>query len=273
MKAFIATVVAVVSLLSIPAGALAVPQPARQPKPPAVTGKSGLTIPWHSCYSASRFIEVKTFGRSQIDDWNITVRKSGVSVPLGQNRICGYMGSGHYTLVINYLWSYRVKYRETVEVYGPNPSITRDEYGGEFVKLSFTCDQKRQLASTSVELGQHGYFYACKAMAPNDNVDLDELFYWLDEFEAGLNPEIVFLPALDVSERVPLGMDIALIGPSSIPLPQSFEGSTTQDRARLDLAGIDIDDRVVVGEKIVESWDWSKPKAGRAKVSIAVYVR
>lgn len=102
-------------------GALAVGMagPAQaKPKPPHVTVRPSVTIPWYGCHDTTDWARVRRYPRTRIvDKQAISVRKRGLTHPVSYYEICGYMGSGTYTVKTKLDWQVRKKEKRSEPVY------------------------------------------------------------------------------------------------------------------------------------------------------------
>lgn len=106
--------VAVTAALTV--GLSATPSAARTR--PDVIARSNVVIPWHSCQGTGRWTQTFSNPGTRVDSASvIAVRKPGYTFPVSEYRVCGYMGSGTYSLRIKVWWSKKHWVKKRVPVY------------------------------------------------------------------------------------------------------------------------------------------------------------
>lgn len=99
--------VCVATMVGFAAGVVvAPPAQAKRPDPPQVTALSSVTMPSYACQSAGKWVHVTYFPGTRVDSsWVTSVRKQGFTFPVSDYKVCGYMGSGTYTVKTKVRWS------------------------------------------------------------------------------------------------------------------------------------------------------------------------
>lgn len=141
------------------------PAYAKSPPRPAVTARSSVVIPSYACQSAAKWVKTIYSPGSRIDSSEVvSVRKRGYTFPVSHYRVCGYMGSGTYTVKVRVRWSvsrWRSKWRW-------------DGYQ-ELVDVPFTCSLDRPPDPPDYES-----VYVCA---------YDDGREWNDEYEYTTDPD------------------------------------------------------------------------------------
>jgi hypothetical protein len=243
------------------------------PQPPTLSSRGTVNIPGFSCYGVDQFASLVTHGESRVFGVKTTLWKSGLSVPVGTNKICGYMGSGTYRIDVAYEWYYKVHYKKQVDVTKPNPDFTIGADGENYMPLSFTCQQGP--ASAYVSEGSVGWFYSCNFHAP----------YQLGHVESGIDQDATAqFPAELAGAKYfhpyeygdhPEDATMFVERPGSEPLPATFDGSVSLMVNSVEvMTGVDVPDEVPTGKvKWVSQWKWSKSVVRHQSVSVRVNVR
>lgn len=75
-------------------------------------------MPYYTCQSAGQWTHVTYSPGSRVDSsWVTSVRKRGYTYPVSDFRVCGYMGSGTYTVKTKVMWSVARWGQKRVPVY------------------------------------------------------------------------------------------------------------------------------------------------------------
>lgn len=149
----------VVGVALLPAGTLS--GSALAADPPNVTARTSVTIPWYACQFADEWMTVSRKPGTRIDSrWVSSVRKRGYTYPISRGKVCGYMGSGTYTIRMNVKWSRRGWGVKSVPVYRYKDVQKVDHY--EYVERAyedwpFTCTL---LKTTTGETGGTPYAFS-----------------------------------------------------------------------------------------------------------------
>lgn len=120
------------------------PVQAKRPEPPQVIGRSSVTMPAYGCQSAAKWMRHIHFPGTRVDEASVTaVRKQGYTFPVSDAAVCGYMGSGTYTVTTKVWWSASTWRSKHVPVYRyrevrrPTGETTPTEW--ETRDYPFTC--------------------------------------------------------------------------------------------------------------------------------------
>ena len=170
-----------------------------KPRPPQVTGRTSVTIPPYGCQSAGKWMRPLYFDGTRVDQgWVTSVRKQGYTSPVSDAAVCGYMGSGTYTVRVKVQWSAAVRswkripvyrYREVQQPTGettPTQWETRDfpmtcaldgpatqnsEYRGGILMAYYDCASG---GDVSIDFGQQD---CCTVTIPNSDWTFNGMYY------------------------------------------------------------------------------------------------
>lgn len=207
------------------AGTLGVgPANANHPPRPYVGVRSSVVIPLHGCQSTAKWVNVIYSPGTRVDSSEVvSVRKSGYTFPLSQYRVCGYMGSGTYTVKTRVRWSVSRKKTKRVRVYSE-----RD------VDVPFTCTlESLPDPPTANDEWDDSAVYRCA---------YDDGREWDEEVDYSRNPEdleyyeryywVNNLPTGWISYLVHGQLDVEPANPYAVSeLPQTFTGATRESES------------------------------------------
>lgn len=170
----------VVTIVGFAAGALvAAPAQARQPEPPLVTARASVIMPSYACQSAGKWVHVTYYPGTRVDSSFVTsVRKRGFTFPVSDYKVCGYMGSGTYTVKTKVRWSAatwgwkRVPVYRYKDVQKPTGEYTPPVWADKAYPFTCTLDGPTT-QNSEYRGGILTAYYRC-ASDDGSDIDLDE---------------------------------------------------------------------------------------------------
>ena len=210
------------ALVSILLGTLVVTPANAKVSRPSVDARSSVVIPWHDCQSTAKWINVIYASGTRIDSSEVvSVRKRGYTFPVSRYRVCGYMGSGTYTVKTKVWWSVSRVGTKRVRVYRE-----RD------VDVPFTCGLEK-LPDTPTEDDEWND-YAIYRCAYDDGREWDEDAEYssspddLDYFETYFS--VNNLPGGWQASLMQGRLDVWPSDPTS-DMPPTFTGATRESES------------------------------------------
>jgi len=177
---------------------------------PSIGGSGSVTLPWHGCYDLDEVLSFRAPRGARIVEWSATLRKSGVSLPVGGNELCGYMGSGRYTASVRMGWQEKQRVRRTLPVMAENPALRVNAGGAYEVRLLFTCSALP--AQPTMTPGNVGAFYRCQMDTPVPEYSVLQALMTNAAFDAEGTPEGATASFAYFGARVTGGCGAASLG-------------------------------------------------------------
>lgn len=260
----------VVSLV-VAGSLIALASPAVAGPGPTIGGPSSVTLPVHGCYDLDEILKFKAPKAGRIVEWSATLRRSGISVPVGDNEVCGYMGTGTYTATVRIGWQEKRRVQRVVPVMKPNPALVVNADGWYEIKLPFRCSLSPQVPSMLP--GYAGAYYSCQFDTPVPEYSVVQALLLRGDFDAQGMPGGVSYGYAYMQSTAPADATFIVSGPVGTAFPPSFTGTVQPDLSKYQAdADVEVPLEVQVGTRKATVTEWSKMMRTRLVKSFRVNV-